>query len=130
MVDSALSWTSATVPALPVFCEVTDPASVSELYLRVEYLGDTARISTGGRLLDDDFFNGLPWYVGLKRFADATSQGPLQLEILPLRADAPVYFEDRLRPSIPKRGQALELKSVKLIPEYQFIVQAKKKHRD
>jgi beta-galactosidase len=106
------------------------PASVSELYLRLEYLGDTARISAGGRLLDDDFFNGLPWYVGLKRFADSTSQGPLQLEILPLRADAPVYFDDRLRPSIPKRGQALELKSVKLIPEYEFIVQAKKNHRD
>jgi hypothetical protein len=104
------------------------PASVSELYLRVEYLGDTARVSAGGRLLDDDFFNGLPWYVGLKRFADATSRGPLQLEILPLRADAPVYFEDRFRPSIPERGQAVELKSVKLIPEYQFAVHAKMKH--
>jgi beta-galactosidase len=106
------------------------PASVSELYLRVEYLGDTARVSASGRLLDNDFFNGLPWYVGLKRFADATSKGPLNLEILPLRADAPVYIEDRLRPTIPERGQALELKSVKLIPEYQFVVHAKKKHRD
>lgn len=36
------------------------PASVSELYLRVEYLGDTARVSACGRLLDDNFFNGLP----------------------------------------------------------------------
>jgi hypothetical protein len=104
------------------------PASVSELYLRVEYIGDIARFSAGGRLLDDDFFNGLAWYVGLKRFGSATRQGQLQLDILPLRADAPVYLEDRLRPSIPKLGQAVQLKSVKLIPEYQFVVQAKKEH--
>ncbi len=106
------------------------PASVSELYLRVEYIGDIARVSTGGRLLDDDFFNGLPWYVGLKRFAGATRLGPLQLDILPLRADAPVFFEDSLRPAIPERGQAVELKNVNLIPEYQFVVHAKKGHSE
>lgn len=113
----AASWRLTVPSALP--------QSVSELYLRVQYVGDTARVSAGGHLLDDDFFNGLPWYVGLKRFSSATTKGPLQLDILPLRAGAPVYFEDRFRPSIPERGQLMELKNVKLIPEYQFVVQAK-----
>jgi beta-galactosidase len=118
----AASWRLTVPPSLP--------ASVSEYYLRVEYIGDIARVSAGGLLLDDDFFNGLPWYVGLKRYAGANRQGPLQLDILPLRADALVFFEDRLRPSIPARGQAMQLKSVKLIPEYQFVVQPKKEHRN
>ena len=44
------------------------PASLSELFLDVHYVGDVARLSAGGKLLEDDFYNGLRWRVGLKRF--------------------------------------------------------------
>jgi hypothetical protein len=43
---------------------------LSNLFLKVDYVGDVARLSAKNRLLDDDFYNGISWSVGLKRFRD------------------------------------------------------------
>lgn len=97
---------------------------LSNLYLKVKYEGDVARLNSTGGLLVDNFFNGQPWTIGLKRFLD--SQGPttLQLEILPLRADAPIFLEPADRPQIPAGGQIDKLESLQLLPEYQLTLTA------
>ena len=41
---------------------------LSDLYLGVHYEGDEARLLKGNRLLTDNFFNGVEWRIGLKRF--------------------------------------------------------------
>jgi len=46
---------------------------LSNLYLRIEYVGDVGRLYAGGQLLDDNFYNGTAWEIELKRFAP---QGP------------------------------------------------------
>jgi hypothetical protein len=56
--------------------------------LRLSYAGDVARYLLDGRLLVDDFYNGRPFDLGLKRYAIALASGSLELAILPLRADA------------------------------------------
>ena len=38
---------------------------LSELFLEVSYEGDLARLTANHKLLDDDFYNGKPWMVGL-----------------------------------------------------------------
>lgn len=60
--------------------------------LRITYVGDVARVMAGGKLLTDDFYNGRALEVGLRRFATELSGGELTIEILPLQADAPIYF--------------------------------------
>jgi hypothetical protein len=100
---------------------------LNELYLQIQYQGDVARLYVGDRLLSDDFFNGLDWNVGLKRYFTGTSAPALQLEILPLRQDAPVYFETAHKLEFPASGQLGELKSVKLIPEYELVLGANKR---
>ena len=39
-----------------------------EILLRLTYQGDVARIYAGGRLIDDDFYHGAPWEIGLRQY--------------------------------------------------------------
>jgi len=56
--------------------------------LRIHYVGDVARVTLNGRLINDDFYNGRVFEVGLRRYAPEILQGELRLAILPLRKDA------------------------------------------
>ena len=58
--------------------------------LCINYYGDVARLYDGDRLLDDNFYNGREFQYALWRLPDNCTQ--LQLRILPLQPDMPVYF--------------------------------------
>ena len=49
-----------------------------------------ARLYADGRLLDDNFYNGRPFLYALWRLPENCRK--LQLRILPLQPDMPVYF--------------------------------------
>jgi beta-galactosidase len=95
---------------------------LSELYLEVNYQGDLARFNSGSNLLTDNFYNGQPWTIGLKRFLDPQSSTTFDLSILPLRKDAPVYLELPRPLRFSPNGQIATLESVKLVPEYQLVI--------
>jgi hypothetical protein len=95
-----------------------DLNGLSEIFLDIRYTGDLARLVSNGKLLDDDFFNGLDWNVGLQRFLNHKKSNSFELSILPLRRDAPVYFEVPGGVDFGSYGQTVHLESVKLIPEY------------
>jgi beta-galactosidase len=79
--------------------------------LRVQYQGDVARLTLDGRLLNDDFSNGDPFELGLKRHAPGILKGELRLEIMPRHPGAPVYYGCGLKP----RQKGLKLISVVLL---------------
>jgi len=83
--------------------------------LRIHYAGDAARVTLDGRLLDDDFYSGRNFEIGLKRYTPEILTGNLRLEILPLRQDAPVYFEPGMKPDFGTNATALKLESVEVI---------------
>lgn len=58
--------------------------------LRIDYRGDVARLYCDGRLIADNFYNGRPMLLGLWRLPAETTS--LELRILPLQPDMPVYF--------------------------------------
>jgi hypothetical protein len=95
---------------------------LNELFLEVDYQGDVARLSANRRLLADNFYNGQPWTVGLKRFLSPNSPSTFELSILPLRKDAPVYFEFPDPPHFAPSGQTDEVDKIRLIPEYQLEI--------
>ncbi|MDE6628298.1 MAG: beta-galactosidase [Muribaculaceae bacterium] len=73
-----------TIDSLP------EPDNRTGRLLNIEYRGDVARLYCNGRLIADNFYNGRPMLYGLWRLpADATS---LELRVLPLQSDMPVYF--------------------------------------
>ena len=90
-------------------------------YLQIDYLGDVARLFAGARLIDDSFYNGLVWEVGLRDLAH--EPGKLLLTVLPLRSDAPIYLEDEFRQQLAPGAQVAEIKSVKIVPEYRLRIQ-------
>jgi beta-galactosidase len=96
--------------------------ALSGLFLEVTYQGDVARLSVDHRLLDDNFYNGKPWMVGLKHFLPQQGPGTLQLSISPLRRDAPVYFELAHPPQFAPDGQVDKLDGIHLMPEYQLEI--------
>ncbi|WP_420237797.1 beta-galactosidase [Telmatobacter bradus] len=97
---------------------------LSDLFLQIRYQGDVARLDRKGHLLDDDFFNGLDWQIGLKRYAAAGMLDGLRLSILPLRQDAPVYFETPRPIAYDGKGQAVALQGIELVPEYELQLNA------
>ena len=58
--------------------------------LNIEYRGDVARLYADGKLIDDNFYNGRPFQYALWRLPKECKQ--LELRILPLQKDMPVYF--------------------------------------
>ena len=94
------------------------PKPDERVILRISYEGDVARLYAGKRFADDNFYKGPPWEVGLWRFAPDELAAGLELRILPLRRDTPLFLERSARPSFPPAGDVLRLKAVTLVPAY------------
>jgi hypothetical protein len=111
---SAALW-SLTVPAQPM-------TGLSDIYLRIRYAGDVARLSLNGRLLDDDFYKGNPWEIGLKRFLPEAFDQKLELGILPLPKTAPIYLDARAWESMKGDRQSAKVEKIELLPEYEQVL--------
>ena len=65
-----------------------------EVRLYIDYRGDTANAYIGNDLVDDAYFNGLPWIFGLSRMSDKLDTTPLTIVINGFKnKDANVYLE-------------------------------------
>jgi len=95
-------------------------AGVSDLFLKVEYQGDIARLSAAGHLLTDDFYNGEPWCIGLKRFRREVESGPLEIAIVPWRDRSQVILDDFAANKAGDDGA--HVLKVTVLPEYQLTV--------
>lgn len=93
---------------------------VADVYMDIAYEGDVARLFSGPQMLDDTYYDGRVWRVGLKRYAQKLDT-PLTVQVMPLREDSPVYFDASVKPRF-EDGQVARIDSVKLIPEYRLTV--------
>ncbi|OGV55061.1 MAG: hypothetical protein A2X45_11255 [Lentisphaerae bacterium GWF2_50_93] len=59
-----------------------------ELYLQIDYIGDTGSAYLNGKLIHDNFWNGTTWEIGLKHFAPSLLKGELVIIITPLRKNS------------------------------------------
>jgi hypothetical protein len=96
-------------------------AGVHDVFLVVRYAGDVGRLSSGDRLLDDNFYNGTPWWIGVNELGLAAGE-EVQLSVLPLRRDAPIYLPKERWPDFGHRAQIAEVLSVDAVPEYEVTL--------
>lgn len=82
-----------------------------DIYLKLPYVGDVARVYAGDKLLTDNFYNGKPFEIGLKRFSDDIYNKDVTIQILPLQKEAPVYIQEKYRPDFK------DLNNIVLLPE-------------
>ena len=111
--ETAASW-RIRVPRTP-------SAAPSNIFLQINYEGDIARLYADGKLVTDNFYNGTPWLIGLDRIPGA-AWDKLEVKILPLRQDAPIYLPEGSRPAFPANGQVANLKDVQVLREYEAVM--------
>lgn len=87
-------------------------SSTDEILLEIDYVGDVARVYLEGRLIDDDFYHGAPWQIGLSQLPAESLQTGIDLLIIPLRDDAPIYLPPE---ALPDFGESNEIACVKSI---------------
>lgn len=91
-------------------------ADAEDVLLELDFVGDIGRVFAGPRMLDDWYYNGQRWQIGLRQFALKPGQ-ELQLSVLPLRADAPIYIDAAHRPTFSAgQTQIAELRGARLLP--------------
>ncbi len=90
--------------------------NAEEVLLELDFVGDIGRVFAGPRMLDDWYYNGQRWQIGLRQFA-LKPGAELQLSVLPLRADAPIYIDAAHRPAfVDGQTQVAELRGARLLP--------------
>jgi beta-galactosidase len=94
--------------------------TVADVYMDIPYEGDVARLFSGPEMLDDTYYDGRVWRIGLKRYAKRLAK-PLTVQIMPLRQDSPVYFDASVKPSF-EDGQVARLGDIRLVPEYRLVI--------
>lgn len=116
-----IAWRGRAVPLAPDDAEYEShaarielqlhdaPADGARVLLEIDYIGDAARLYADGVLVDDNFADGEPWFVGIDRFAKDGRWPAFELRIIPTRGDAAVFLEDKARQRIAAAARAAEL---------------------
>jgi len=99
-------------------------AGAKRTFLQISYEGDVARLYAGDRFDNDNFYKGAPWEIALWRFTPQELERGLDLKILPLRKDTPLFLERSARPDFPGGADAVRLKGVRLVHEYELVLEA------
>jgi hypothetical protein len=111
------------------YYEIKMPASsmrdLSDVFIKVDYSGDTGSAYLNGKLVADDFCSGLPMTIGLKRFSSTAPGNKLILQIVPLTNERQIYFEEGIREALQSKGPA-QLNSVKIVPQYEVFISSGK----
>ncbi|MBR2185562.1 MAG: beta-galactosidase [Prevotella sp.] len=81
-------------------------------FLKIDYAGDCARIYADGKLVMDNFWNGKPMLV---RMSDLAGKN-VELRILPLRKDAPIYLQKEQKALLDNsKDYLLQLENISIL---------------
>lgn len=97
---------------------LSHPDCYEDIFLAIDYEGDTAELYLNERLIADNFYNGRTWKIGLGRFMGGASRLCLTLRIEGLAENADVYFE----PGVRKQGRLMNLNGVAIEYEYKYQI--------
>jgi hypothetical protein len=93
---------------------------VDDLFLNVDYQGDIARLNAADRLLTDDFYKGMPWCIGLKRFRQQVEANSLNITVFPWRDRSNVVLDSFAIKKIQDDGA--RILGVTVLPEYELTI--------
>lgn len=94
-------------------------ADLSNIFLNVPYTGDVARLYDGKRLLDDNFWNGTTWQIGMLPWRNRISKGSLRLLILPAPLHSTIGNTGEGTEALRHKAQLLNITAV---PQYKLNV--------
>ena len=89
----------------------------NDLFIDIDYQGDCAKLFIQNEYVEDHFYTGEKWEIGLKRFDFKTE---LRVEIMPLKEGTEIFLEHW--PEM-KEGKACNLGKVAATYEYRTIIE-------
>lgn len=95
---------------------------LSDVYVRIGYAGDIARLYEGKKLLDDNFYDGAPWEIGLKRFSSGALEHKLEVEVLPMPKNDLIYLDTASWKKLGLKSQTARVDQIAIIPEYDVVM--------
>ena len=93
--------------------------NLGDVFLSIDYFGDTGSMYLDGKLIADDFYSGPEMVIGLKRFGPGIGGKKLLFQIVPLTDERQIYFEEGVREAVKGKGGGL--RGIKLLPQYEFV---------
>ncbi|MBD1433107.1 beta-galactosidase [Sphingobacterium sp. DN00404] len=103
------------------------PTTLSNVFLEIDYVGDTAMGFINSELVADEFYKGVPWEIGLRDFMQGDTDQEMVLYFRPLQKNA-TYLKDLDPKTVPDFSGApslFKLQGVKYIPEYKTVINFK-----
>ncbi|MBN2154324.1 MAG: hypothetical protein JW839_22910 [Candidatus Lokiarchaeota archaeon] len=64
-----------------------------DLFIAIDYVGNAATLHINGKAVADDFYTGIPWVVGIKRWVPGILGTHVRLSITPLEKDDDIYLQ-------------------------------------
>lgn len=104
-----------TVVALP-----SSLNGLNDVFLNIDYTGDTGMGFLDDELVTDEFWKGTPWKIGLRKFYPAAASKEMVFYFRPVKEGAS-YLDDILpenRPDFSNSKQVLTISKISFTPEY------------
>lgn len=94
---------------------------VKDARLQLEYTGDIGNAFINGQMINDNFYNGAVWEIGLKDFAQQLKEDVIAVYIVPLKEGVNVNVESAMAArSEEVQSYVGELKSAKIQNVYEM----------
>jgi len=94
-----------------------------ELIMKIEYFGDIGYAFSGNELINDNFYNGSVWEIGLKKFEKQLLNNGMRIYISPVKEDSAVKNDSptagRSESSKRKIGR---INSIQIEPVYEIKI--------
>lgn len=107
---------------------VTLPSSLNglnDLFLNIDYTGDTGMGFLDGELVTDEFWKGTLWQIGLRKFYPSVASKEMVFYFRPVNENVS-YLDDILpenRPDFSKSKQVLDIRKISFTSEYKVNLQ-------
>jgi hypothetical protein len=103
------------------------PADVNDVYLNIDYTGDTGMGFLNGELVADEFYHGIPWTIGLRKFVTPVPRAKeMVLYFRPMQKNASYLMDFQPYPQyIPDFGKSntyLKVNSISFVPQYKTVI--------
>ena len=105
-VKSTIEFEGIGSPEVKIKATAAALDGVSNVFLRVRYFGDSAKMETKGEILCDNLFDRTPWEIGLKRFREKLTGDPFVLTVTPPKPIAEIVDNMEINSEAAKTAKA------------------------
>ena len=91
----------------------------NEVYMLIDYVGDTARFVVDGEVMTDSFYTGQIWEIGLKRYCMTGLKARIDVTALHETDKESMYLQTW--PEM-KGGRACDINAISLLTQYRVAI--------